>query len=446
MFKEETKLDAKRKLIKAKRKGPLHLEIDKESVSNSSKSLSDSILNSSQLNFKQTALIKESHNNSIFGISVNDRIRKNKSDPILFVSVGGQNVTFYECLLDTPINNIKFLHAYKDSDPNEEFYCCAWSYYVPFQNRNENYRDGMFESYLESCTVGQQIVACAGKKGIIRIISPNMSGVIFNLGGHGQSINEIIFHPLYPDLLFSFSKDYTIRLWNVWNSVLVCIFGGSEGHRSEILHGDVDMAGRFLLSCGMDHTIKIWKLDDSRLMNSIAKSRKYLHHENEMVFDTFLQHFPDFSSNKIHGNYIDCGRWFGGLVFSKSCEGYLVLWKPGSLNSSLLPTFKIGQDVKPSILHQFELDDCDIWYVRFDIDVKRGLLALGNRLGHIYVWNLRDRKITEGNSIFDLKPQKFMINSKNGLPVTIRQTRFTDDAKILLCACDGGLIARFDRT
>lgn len=227
--------------------------------------------------------------------------------------------------------------------------------------------------------------------------------------------------------------------------MLVCIFGGSEGHRSEILHGDVDMSGQFLLSCGMDHTIKIWKLDDTRLIQSIAKSRKYIHHENELVFDTFLQHFPDFSSNKIHGNYIDCGRWFGRLVFSKSCEGYLVLWKPGSLNSPLTPQFKIGQDVKPSVLHQFELDDCDIWYVRFDVDVRRGLLALGNRLGHIYIWNLGDKRVSEGNSIFDLRPQEYVINNKNGLPVTVRQTRFTNEARILLCACDGGVIARFDR-
>ena len=176
-------------------------------MSNSSKSASDNLKSSSQLNFKQTTLIKESHNNSIFGISVNEHIRKNKTDPILFVSVGGQNVTFYECLLDTTVNNIKFLHAYKDSDSNEEFYCCAWSYYVPYQNRSENYyRDNMIESYLENCVAGQQIVACAGKKGIIRIISPNMGGVIFNLVGHGQAINEVIFHPLYPDLLFSFSK------------------------------------------------------------------------------------------------------------------------------------------------------------------------------------------------------------------------------------------------
>lgn len=54
--------------------------------------------------------------------------------------------------------------------------------------------------------------------------------------------------------------------------VTVCIFGGAEGHRSEVLHGDLSLTGDLLLSAGMDHTVKIWRLDTPELDRTIKKS------------------------------------------------------------------------------------------------------------------------------------------------------------------------------
>ncbi len=48
-------------------------------------------------------------------------------------------------------------------------------------------------------------------------------------------------------------------------------------------------------------------------------------------FPTMLQHFPEFSSRDAHGNYVDCARWLGRLVVSKSCENRVLIWKPGGL-------------------------------------------------------------------------------------------------------------------
>lgn len=37
-------------------------------------------------------------------------------------------------------------------------------------------------------------------------------------------------------------------------------------------------------------------------------------------------HFPLFSTSRVHSNYIDCIRWWGDLLLSKSTEGKVTLW------------------------------------------------------------------------------------------------------------------------
>lgn len=65
----------------------------------------------------------------------------------MFACMSSQ-VTVYECKQD---GSVKLLQAYVDDDAEENFYCCAWSYDV---------------------TSGLPLLAAAGAKGIIRIISP----------------------------------------------------------------------------------------------------------------------------------------------------------------------------------------------------------------------------------------------------------------------------------
>ena len=54
----------------------------------------------------------------------------------------------YECV---PDGSVKLLQAYVDDDPEENFYCCTWSY---------------------DTVSGLPLLAAAGAKGIVRIISP----------------------------------------------------------------------------------------------------------------------------------------------------------------------------------------------------------------------------------------------------------------------------------
>lgn len=76
-------------------------------------------------------------------------------------------------------------------------------------------------------------------------------------------------------LAFPWYADFTVRLWNIATHVIVCIFGGVEGHRAEVLHGDISLTGDFLLTASMDHTIKIWRLDIPEMRSAIRASFEY---------------------------------------------------------------------------------------------------------------------------------------------------------------------------
>nr|VZI42690.1 unnamed protein product [Spirometra erinaceieuropaei] len=458
-----------------------------------------------QVNFKQTAFIRESHGKSIFGLAFNSANRSRPTDPLLFATAGGNHVTIYQCKdLDTNgadgSSCITLLQSFSDpAGEEEDFYTCAWSrdtnavspgnglprcwWLECSETQQERPKPHQHQPVTDSIVFGpdhflqpyQQLLAVAGKRGIIRILCPSLANCPASLVGHGQAINELKFHPKDPALLFSFSKDYTIRLWNIATHVPVCIFGGAEGHRSEVLYGDLSLTGDLLLSAGMDHTVKIWRLDSPELKNAIINSFT----PTAKPFPTLLQHFPEFSSRDAHGNYVDCARWFGSLIISKSCENSVVIWKPGSLdtppgggggsdrvNGLILPTRlkSVGHTKRNggitsmtgvptehhcSILHQLKIPDCNLWYIRFDLDLENRLLALGTGTGplRIYIWDL-----SHPESAFTLTPKALNVCVTGVREVggasnfgAIRQTRFANDGNVLVAVGDNGLIVRFDK-
>lgn len=69
--------------------------------------------------------------------------------------------------------------------------------------------------------------------------------------------------------------DHALRLWNIQTDTLVAIFGGVEGHRDEVLSADYDLLGEKIMSCGMDHSLKLWRINSKRMMNAIKESYDY---------------------------------------------------------------------------------------------------------------------------------------------------------------------------
>lgn len=85
----------------------------------------------------------------------------------------------------------------------------------------------------------------------------------------------MLIHPQNPPLLFTASKDQSIRLWNIHANVLIAIFAGVDGHRDEVITLDISLDCTRLISGGMDHAIKVWNLDKPEVLDAIKRVESY---------------------------------------------------------------------------------------------------------------------------------------------------------------------------
>ncbi|NP_001427521.1 polycomb protein EED isoform i [Homo sapiens] len=330
--------------------------------------------------FKCVNSLKEDHNQPLFGVQFNWHSKE--GDPLVFATVGSNRVTLYECHSQ---GEIRLLQSYVDADADENFYTCAWTY---------------------DSNTSHPLLAVAGSRGIIRIINPITMQCIKHYVGHGNAINELKFHPRDPNLLLSVSKDHALRLWNIQTDTLVAIFGGVEGHRDEVLSADYDLLGEKIMSCGMDHSLKLWRINSKRMMNAIKESYDYNPNKTNRPFISQKIHFPDFSTRDIHRNYVDCVRWLGDLILSKS--GRAILHSHQQC---------MRDPVSPNLRQHL-------------------MLALGNQVGKLYVWDLE---------VEDPHKAKCTTLTHHKCGAAIRQTSFSRDSSILIAVCDDASIWRWDR-
>jgi polycomb protein EED len=183
----------------------------------------------------------------------------------------------------------------------------------------------------------------------------------------------------------------------------------------------------------MDHSLKQWKLNKPNMQEAIKNSYTFNPEKSVRPFNTMMEHFPEYSTRDIHRNYVDCVRFMGDLVLSKSCENCIVCWKPGGcLEDDVLQP----DDSGASIIHHFDCNECDIWFVRFSLDFFQKFLALGNLIGQIYVWELD----TPDPSLV-----KCTILQHPKCITAVRQTAFSRDGAVLIAVCDDGTVWRWNQ-
>ena len=353
--------------------------------------------------FKFSKYLKEDHKKPIYCVQFNNHLGKDKQK--ILASVASNRAAIYDC---SEHGSITPIQVYVDPNSDEEFYTCVWTYTADFES----------------------LLAIAGAKACIHILNVTNGKPYRSLLGHGDSINDLKFHISKAEILFSASKDHSIRIWNIHTVVCVAILAGMDGHRDEVLGIDINHDGSLLLSCGMDHAVKIWDLEEEALSEAIHV-RSYAHSPVDKVksFKTLNVYSAKFSTRDIHTNYVDCVRWIGELVLSKSCEDVIVCWKPDIFKKGAIPT-----EQKPLILYTYTVPNNNIWYIRFSMDMDLNILVAGNQIGNVFLYSLRVAK----------KPRAERLSHPT-CNSTVRQVCFSPDGKVLIVACDDSTIWRWDK-
>lgn len=175
------------------------------------------------IKFELDQIIQEDHKNPIYSVKFCDIAPSYFS---YFASVGANSASVYR----VTEYRAELVQGYLDEDLDEALYACIWC----------------------ADPEGAPLLMVAGLRGVIKGINVCSLVVDVVLLGHGGAINDLKAHPEDADLLFSASKDESIRLWNIRTCTCVCIFAGDKGHRDEVLALDVHMTGSCFVSVGMD--------------------------------------------------------------------------------------------------------------------------------------------------------------------------------------------------
>ena len=173
----------------------------------------------------------------------------------------------------------------------------------------------------------------------------------------------------------------------------------------------------------MDNAVRIWNIENElEMWETRKKSIKELQ-ADPLILDPNLpddqqysilrkqrtksmikgevirKHYPEFSSQRIHRNYIDCVKFFDdNLIFSKSVQPVINLWT----KDSLLPHRPHRKAETISILSSFTYSqiDTDIWFTHFCLDPSHRFLVAGNGVGNIFYWDLyNDMAVKPGHQL-----------------------------------------------
>jgi polycomb protein EED len=120
-------------------------------------------------------------------------------------------------------------------------------------------------------------------------------------------------------------------------------------------------------------------------------------------------------------------KWFGDSFLTKSCENNIIWWKVKESTN--------GQGLAVSKLFTFDIIECDIWFMRMELDLAMRYLAVGSQKGKVFVFNL--------DTDVPVNKRCTLMHVKCSSPV--RQMSFSRDGGILVAACDDGSIWRWDR-
>ena len=331
----------------------------------------------------------------------------------------------YRCL---PDGDTEQLIVLQDADDAEEYYVCKWSIDI---------------------RTGAPLLLLAGKNAVLQVFDLVTGQLVTSFEGHGHSINDIAVHPTQPHLVVTASKDHCLRLWNLRSRTCVLVFEGDGGHRSEVLSADwrlgKDSNDLTLVSGGMDNRVKIWDL---------AHYKDVIHASNDWDPSTGLSFpakklkLPVFNVQGVHWNYVDCVRWLGPALVSKSVSDCIVCWMPDE-EAGNVPKRRGEGDPAPGqqedpvkTIATLQLEGTrDVWWMRFSLDFRGKVLAQGTSKGAVLLYSLQP---LQEQPAVRLRPRRSPRNDESN-KLLVRQTALSFDGRILVTCHEDGSLTRYDR-
>lgn len=230
------------------------------------------------------------------------------NDSPLFAFVAHNRIHVYS--IDQSSNRAQHILRLSDPKESECYYTLDWSY------RKQELGVDL-------------ILAIGGSEMKIQILNVSEGAYERTLIGHMNDIHDLKFHPSAKCILLSASKDCSIRLWNVDKGFQLGIYAGVDGHFGGVNCVDWHDSGELFASGGIDYCVKIWKVT--------PQVRKRMHESS--LWTSKTKKFPlhiclaAFSTNKLHNSYVDCVKFYGNLLLSKSVYDGIYLWLPNMRHS-----------------------------------------------------------------------------------------------------------------
>ncbi|KAH7726318.1 WD domain-containing protein [Aphelenchoides avenae] len=354
--------------------------------------------------FVHATTVFEGHKKQVYAVAFNPY---SEGDTMYFCTAGSNKASTYACTVGG--SDVKLLRVYHDPDHTESLYAVTWAY---------------------SKDSEQVVVVVGGMRGVIRVIAPHSGKMLTNLQGHGDAINELRTCPSDSMIVASASKDFTVRLWHIRHSQCIAILGGVDGHRDQVLSLDF-VENHYLASASMDHGVKLWHIGCPEVEQRIQEA-----YDNQLDKKAVELHYPVAGSRDLHTNYVDCVRCMGKLIFSKSSENKIVMWKFGRFGEGVSG---IGTVTKPDTLSvlmaELTLPAAATWFVKFDLDPTNQYFCCGNEKGDIHMWSLR-------NGI-PKKESDFVLPAKD-YAVCLRHVVFSPDGRTMIAVGDQGRVSRYN--
>lgn len=350
---------------------------------------------------------------------------------------------------------------------DDKYNCLAFSNWFKFNennvimNKNKNIKNENSSNAFEEKNIQNPIkpkennsnneekliflVAFAGANSIIRILmakqmsfKENSNFIFFeeytHLIGHRNEIFDLKFHPLNNEILISCGKDFSIRIWNALKNLQLCIIAGPECHLAEILSIDIHLSGNYIVSGGVDSYIKIYDISTNDIFQNINKSIQP-NFQNDLTYQNIkpiIKQPVIFYSNSIHENYIDCVKFKGNFILSKSIDGIIIEWFP-NFNKGMTEYFVIST-------FDFKITEY-LWFLRFDLSSNYEWLGVGNNFGEVYLYKLdnefESNQIGSYNDVFRIKEKKYY---NTGILSIIRKVAFHENLEYIVFCNDKGQI------